>query len=76
MSLQHLVKSKGLPDTLLDKPEFKDICERFQSTFNLDFNPTASVIGAIVSQEIVKVITQKDLPFHGLAVYDSLSEKC
>jgi len=52
------------------------IKDKLSTTFNLDFNPTASVIGAIVSQEIVKVITQKDFPSHGLAIYDSLTERC
>jgi len=52
-----LVKAKGLPDSLVENTEFKDILEKFDGTFNLEFNPTASVIGAIVSQEIVKVIT-------------------
>jgi hypothetical protein len=60
-NLETLIKAKGLPENLVN---------------NFDFNPTASVIGAIVSQEIVKVITQRDFPSHGLAVYDSLTERC
>jgi len=46
-----------LPDSVISNPDFKDIEDKLASTYNLDFNPTASVIGAIVSQEIVKVIT-------------------
>jgi hypothetical protein len=57
VSLPQLIKAKGLPDSLLENSDFKDILDKFNETFNLDFNPTASVIGAIVSQEIVKVIT-------------------
>ena len=76
ITLPQYIKSKGLPDTILENADFKDIQQRMSSTFNLDFNPTASVIGAIVSQEIVKVITQKDFPSHGLAIYDSLTERC
>ena len=57
ISLPQLIETKGLPDSLLENTDFKDILEKFNGTFNLDFNPTASVIGAIVSQEIVKVIT-------------------
>jgi hypothetical protein len=75
-NLESLIKAKGLPENLGDNFEFKNIVEKFNAGFNLDFNPTASVIGAIVSQEIVKVITQRDFPSHGLAVYDSLTEKC
>jgi hypothetical protein len=33
----------------LENAEFKDITERFRTCYNLDFNPTSSVIGAIVS---------------------------
>ena len=73
ITLPQLIKAKGLPDTLPENSEFKDIVEKLNMTFNLDFNPTASVIGAIVSQEIVKVITQRDFPSHGLAVYDSVT---
>jgi hypothetical protein len=57
ISLPQLVKAKGLPDSLAENSEFKDILEKFYETFNIEFSPTASVIGAIVSQEIVKVIT-------------------
>ena len=62
--------------TLLENPDFLHIFERFNKTYKLDFNPSASVIGAIVSQEIVKTVTQRDFPSHGLAVYDSITEKC
>ena len=72
----NLVKAKGLPDSLIDNNDFKDIFSRFERSFRVDFNPTASVIGAIVSQEVVKTVTQRDFPSHGLAVYDSITEKC
>ena len=72
----NLVKAKGLHDSLLDNSEFKDIFSRFERSFRVDFNPTASVIGAIVSQEVVKTVTQRDFPSHGLVVYDSITEKC
>jgi hypothetical protein len=70
------VEDKGLPTGILENAEFKDITERFRTCYNIDFNPTSSVIGAIVSQEVVKVITQRDFPSHGLAVYDSITERC
>lgn len=70
------MKAKGLPESLLENSDFKDIFDRFQRSFSLNFNPTASVIGAIVSQEVVKAVTQRDFPSHGLAVYDSITERC
>ena len=74
--ISKLVKAKGLPESLLENSDFKDIFDRFQRSFSLNFNPTASVIGAIVSQEVVKAVTQRDYPSHGLAVYDSITERC
>ena len=76
ITLSQFIKTKGLPDSVISNPDFKDIEDKLASTYNLDFNPTASVIGAIVSQEIVKVITQKDFPSHGFAIYDSITERC
>lgn len=77
-NLQSLVtafaESKGLPSSFSESA--KKIVGEFDRAFNLDFNPTSSVIGAIVSQEIVKVITQRDFPSHGIAVYDSSTQRC
>lgn len=67
------MKAKGLSTAIVENSEFIDIANKFEKTYNLDFNPTSSVIGAIVSQEIVKAITKRDFPCHGLAVYDSIS---
>jgi hypothetical protein len=49
---------------------------KFNECFNLEFNPSSSAIGAIVSQEVVKVITQRDHPGHGFFVYDSVTQRC
>lgn len=37
----------------------------------MEFNPSASVVGSIASQEIIKCITVKDMPEHGFYLYDS-----
>ena len=47
--VSNLVKAKGLSEILLENCDFKDIFSRFHRSFNVNFNPTASVIGAIVS---------------------------
>lgn len=70
------VEKKGLPSSLKDNLEFKEQFQRFDNCFNLEFNPSASVVGAIVSQEVIKVITQKDFPCIGMGVYDAMSQKC
>lgn len=58
---------------LLECPEYKTTVEQTSEWFSLhlEFNPTASVIGSVASQEIIKVITRKDFPAHGLFLYDS-----
>lgn len=74
--IKSIISSCGLPEGIMENSDFKEIAQRFFETYRVDFNPSASVIGAIVSQEIVKVITQRDFPSHGLAVYDSITERC
>ena len=37
----------------------------------IEFNPSASVVGSIASQEIIKCITVRDMPEHGFYLYDS-----
>jgi hypothetical protein len=75
-TVEDLLKAKDLPAALLQTPDFIDVLGRLDSTSKVDFNPTSSVLGAIVSQEVVKLVTQRDFPSHGLAVYDSISQRC
>lgn len=75
-TVEDLLKAKDLPANLLQTPDFIDVLGRLDSTYKVDFNPTSSVLGAIVSQEVVKLVTQRDFPSHGLAVYDSISQRC
>jgi hypothetical protein len=74
--IKEIITQNNLPETILENEDFRYIVQRFFETYKIDFNPSGSVIGAIVSQEIVKVITQRDFPSHGLAVYDSITERC
>ena len=53
---------------------FADLCAELQRTWNLAFNPCSSVIGAVMSQEILKVVTGRDHPGHGLFCYDSVNQ--
>jgi hypothetical protein len=75
-TVEDLLKAKDLPAALLQTPDFIDVLGRLDSTYKVDFNPTSSVLGALVSQEVVKLVTQRDFPSHGLAVYDSISQRC
>eukprot|EP00347_Sterkiella_histriomuscorum_P008263 403345750 len=75
-NLKILLTAKSLPTTLVDSSDFLAIFNQIDRCFNLEFNPSASVIGALVSQEIVKVITQRDFPGWGMFIYDSDSQYC
>ena len=80
-SLEEFLKTKaGISQHLdaLSKSElFSDVLEKFRNCFKnkIEFNPSAGVIGAVASQEIIKVITRKDNPGIGLFLYDVNSQK-
>ena len=63
--------------TFKGSAEFRSQVLKFHKTFtgNVEFNPCSSLIGAITSQEIIKVITKKDFPEHGFYLYDTNSQK-
>jgi len=48
---------------------FTKIVSDLDRMYGLEFNPTSSVLGSILSQEIIKVITEKDSPAHGMMLY-------
>ena len=51
-----------------------DILEKVEKMWGVDFNPTSSVVSAVMSQEVIKVITLRDHPAHGMLVYDSQNQ--
>lgn len=67
----------GLKDKILESQSFKEVSAKFEQCFKrrVQFNPASGVIGAMASQEIIKVITRKDMPTHGLFLYDANSQK-
>jgi len=56
-TVDDLVKAKGLPEALLQTEDFIELLGKLDSAWGVDFNPTSSVIGAVVSQEVVKLVT-------------------
>jgi len=78
-TLKSFLKSKeGLSQhiqTFEKSDDFESFINKFETCWNkkIEFNPTASVVSAIMSQEIIKVITMKDHPAHGFFIYDSES---
>jgi hypothetical protein len=47
--MNELIIDKNLNKGLTSNEEFKSFFTRFNDCFNLEFNPSASVIGSIVS---------------------------
>ena len=72
-SLEKMLLDKGHNAFKPDQAAFDQIVEDVDRTFGLEFNPSSSVIGAVMSQEIIKVITKRDHPNHGLFIYDSVN---
>ncbi len=67
--LKALLVSKGHDGFSQVDEAFKKIVKDLDSMYGLEFNPTSSVLGSILSQEIIKVITEKDSPAHGMMLY-------
>lgn len=51
--------------------QFKKIADQMRDWQGLELNTSASILGAVMSQEVIKVITKRDHPCHGLVVLDS-----
>ena len=67
--LKSLLVSKGHDGFNSVNARFTKMCEELDRTYGVDFNPTSSVLGSILSQEIIKVITERDSPAHGMMLY-------
>lgn len=53
---------------------FDALQTEFDRQYCVEFNPTAGVMSSILSQEVIKVLTGKDHPVAGMAVYDSANQ--
>ena len=53
--------------------EIRNEVNKFEQLWDkeIEFNPSASVVGSVASQEIIKCITARDMPEHGFYLYDS-----
>lgn len=67
---QHL---KTFRDSELLKQQVQSFDECYKH--QLEFNPSSGAVSAITSQEIIKVITRRDFPEHGLFLFDATTQK-
>jgi len=66
-----LISKKHSGFTGEHETSFNEFYEQFDRQFMLEFNASASVIGSIMAQEIIKVITARDFPAQGFLLYSS-----
>ena len=46
----------------------------FLEFYKYEFNPVASIIGSLLSQEIIKIITKEGKPIENIFTYDSIMQ--
>ena len=68
--IAELLQAKGHSGFAKDAA-FDFVCGEVARMWGLQFNPSSSVIASVLSQEVIKVVTQRDHPGYGLFVYDS-----
>ena len=73
-NLEKVLIAKGHNAFKNDEQSYLKIVEDMDRMFGLEFNPSSSVVGAVMSQEIIKLITKKDHPNHGFFIYDSINQ--
>lgn len=79
-TLDFISKRDGLSQhlkTFSDSEALKSQVAQFDRCFTsqLEFNPSSGAVSAITSQEIIKVITRRDFPEHGLFLFDANTQK-
>ena len=54
-----LLQAKGHPGFTLasQATTFDHVCSEVSRMYGIDFNPSSSVIGSVISQEVIKVVT-------------------
>ncbi|KAJ2135193.1 E1 ubiquitin-activating protein aos1 [Coemansia sp. RSA 678] len=70
--LEKLVKaslhSRSIPSDVVDH----DIISRVAQSLGTEFVPCAAVVGGTLAQEVLKIITRKDMPINNWYTYDAL----
>ncbi len=46
------------------------VCRSINSQWGCDFSPVAAILGGMLGQELVKVISKKDEPIHNFFVFN------
>ncbi|KAJ2842896.1 SUMO-activating enzyme subunit 1, partial [Coemansia erecta] len=62
------LEGRGIPDGMVDEALI-----RAAASWGTEFVPCASVVGGTLAQEVLKVVTGRDMPVNNWCVYDALS---
>ncbi|KAJ1721079.1 E1 ubiquitin-activating protein aos1 [Coemansia erecta] len=64
------LEGRGMPEGVIDQ----ELLGRVKQSLNTEFVPSASVVGGTLAQEVLKIVTHKDLPMNNWYVFDAI--KC
>ncbi|KAJ2125490.1 E1 ubiquitin-activating protein aos1 [Coemansia sp. RSA 720] len=62
------LQSRSIPSNVVDH----DIISRVAQSLGTEFVPCAAVVGGTLAQEVLKIITRKDMPINNWYTYDAL----
>ncbi|KAJ2704305.1 E1 ubiquitin-activating protein aos1 [Coemansia sp. IMI 203386] len=66
--VEKTMAGRGLPEGVVNN----ELLQRVARSLDTEFVPCAAVVGGTLAQEILKIITRKDLPANNWYVYDAL----
>ncbi|KAJ1961003.1 E1 ubiquitin-activating protein aos1 [Dipsacomyces acuminosporus] len=62
-------KARGIPDGWIAD----DLIRRVVASWGTEFVPCAAVVGGTLTQEILKIVTLKDMPMNNWFIYDAIN---
>ncbi|KAJ2842955.1 E1 ubiquitin-activating protein aos1, partial [Coemansia erecta] len=66
--VEKTLTGRGIPEGIVGE----ELMQRVASSLGTEFVPCAAVVGGTLAQEILKIITRKDMPINNWYVYDAL----
>ncbi|KAI7832955.1 hypothetical protein BX661DRAFT_178858 [Kickxella alabastrina] len=67
-AVRRSIEGRGIPDGVVDDILFGRVVQ----SLGTEFVPCASVVGGTLAQEILKIITRKDMPMNNWYTYDAI----
>ncbi|KAI9474767.1 E1 ubiquitin-activating protein aos1 [Coemansia sp. RSA 989] len=67
-AVNRMLDSRGIPRELVDEATVARVAQ----SWNTEFVPCAAVVGGTLAQEVLKIVTRKDMPIQNWYTYDAL----